>query len=57
MAAKAKAAVAVAEEQQRKVEVITVEGHWLAEEKVAATAAVCCKAILETEAMCKVEVE
>ena len=45
------------EERQRKVEVIAAKGHQLAEERVAAAVAACCKAILEAEAACGAEVE
>ena len=61
MAAKAKriakVKAVVAEEQQRKVEMITAEGHQLVEKKVVAAAAAYYKAILEAEATHKVEVK
>ena len=46
-----------AEEQWRKVETIATEGHWLVEERVAVAVAMHHKAILEVEAVCKVEAE
>ena len=49
------------EEQWRKSEVITTEGRWVAEGRMAVAAAAAAaahyKAILEAEAACKVEVE